>query len=111
MRADGNLNNMLIEDNRVRFVDFEDCGRGHWALDVAEITEHPRSRGVSDREWVEFFESFGPEPADKQRFASARRLYAVFLFIIFLSRNHDQAEVQRERAEKLLDAPRAEQAG
>lgn len=105
VRGDGNLNNMLIDGDRVRFVDFEDCGRGDWALDLAELIEHSRSRVVPDATWMEFFESFGPKEVGRHHFASARRLYAIFWLILLLRRpEDDRTEIQRERVEELLDA-------
>src|SRR2546425_881661 len=77
VRSDGNLNNMLVAGDLVRFVDFEDFGRGHWVCDLADIVEHARSRGVDERDWVEFFESFDPDDAQRTRFRSARKLQAI----------------------------------
>ncbi len=102
VRGDGNLNNVLATERSVCILDFEDCGRGDWVLDIAEMTEHVRARVAPDRVWMDLFESFAPGPSDHERFASARRLYAVFWLALRLRSRSDFVGEQSQRVEALL---------
>lgn len=102
VRSDGKLDNILLSDEQLMLVDFEDCGRGDWVCDVADLVEHAHSRGVNDRDWLKFFDSFDPLPEERLRFRSARLLFAIGWMMVFLKRGDFRAGSQRARVESMF---------
>jgi Phosphotransferase enzyme family len=75
-RGDPNLANCLWDGERIRVVDLEYAGWLDRAVDLADLVEHPRSRGTPDQAWTGLVERLILDQPERMRFDAARRLLA-----------------------------------
>jgi thiamine kinase-like enzyme len=71
-RGDQNLANCLWDGEKIRFVDFEDCGWNDLALDLSLLTEHIQSYGTPIEAWNSYIDLFDLSATEHRRLMAAR---------------------------------------
>ena len=109
-RGDPNLTNYLFDEADLRLVDFEDCGMNDPAFELADMAEHPNSRGLPESAWKLLEDAVELTSDDRDRFCRGRCLAAIFWLTILArranagrSRGPETVEDQASRVLALLD--------
>ena len=100
-RGDPSLANLLWNGTRVALLDFEYSGWTDPAYELADLVEHPRSRGTPDATWYAFVDRFALDPSAVIRHRAARRMLALFWLARCQPGNAGHA-AQTDRVEHLL---------
>lgn len=77
-RGDPSLANLLWGGAHVTLLDFEYSGWTDPAYELADLVEHPRSRGTPNATWDAFVDRFALDLAAQARHSAARRMLALF---------------------------------
>lgn len=98
IHADLRAANLLIDEDRCRVIDFDDCGFGWHLYDLATamtfIEDHPRADELI-ASWLEAYRSVRPLPIEQEREIDSLLLYRRLLTIAFLG-NKPDIDVTRE---------------
>ena len=101
-RGDPSLANVLWDDTGLTLLDFEYSGWTDPAYELADLIEHPQSRGTPDHAWSVFVDRFELDSDARVRHRAARRMLALF----WLARwrpDDDRFAAQSDRTQHLLD--------
>jgi thiamine kinase-like enzyme len=96
--GDPSLANILWDGTHLAMLDFEYAGWTDPAYELADLIEHPHSRGTPDHTWDTFTDRFTLDPTARARHHAARRMFSLF----WLARADQRPATQAERAQHLL---------
>ena len=77
-QGDPNLANHLWDGRSVHLVDFETCGRGDRATELADFVEHIAVWAHAGINAEAFLDRFDLNPGERQQITQLRRLFAAF---------------------------------